>query len=105
MFLMCGALGVKKPIYSVSVVLTFPKFSEYTQLFQFLPLLLILVLFFNKLSDDRTEGLVVGTRDEHLEIGGSLIPFQPQKERKKKRKRKKGKKKKKKKRRRSKDGF
>ena len=38
----------------------------------------------NKLNDDKTEALVVGTRsktivscDKHLEIGGILIPFQP----------------------------
>ena len=37
-----------------------------------------------KLNDDRTEALVVGARSrsvcysEHLEIGGSPIPFQPQ---------------------------
>ena len=37
-----------------------------------------------KLNDDKTEALLVGTRsrtivscDEHLEIGGILIPFQP----------------------------
>ena len=55
-----------------------------------MPLLLIVVLVFNKLCDDRTEALVVGTRcrtsvpcDEHLETGGSLIHFQPKKEKKK----------------------
>ena len=38
----------------------------------------------NKLNDDKTEALVVGTRSranvprsEHLEVRGSLIPFQP----------------------------